>query len=106
DQIAVDDEVRQRSTINDALCRMPLIVAPAGGSVEWSILWPGITCWPDASEAILQKRPSLRCGAEVKIQSRITVFRLREMSPQFGPTEVASENLSVLSQPPRPKAGD
>ena len=105
DQIAVDDQVGQRTTINDALCRMPLIVAPAGGSVGWSIPWPGISCWPDASTAILQKRPSLRCGADVKIQSRVTVFRLRKMSPQFGATEVASENLNVVSQPPRQNPG-
>lgn len=89
----VDGKVVEGVVQHHALCGEPLRVLAPGESATWTCRFSGAGCWSDAPAAVLEERPSLRCGSEVELRSQIWLFRFEDGVERLGGVPVESAPL-------------
>jgi hypothetical protein len=98
-QFLVDGYVLQSTFVHHSLCRTPVIKIPPGGTGEWKVDWIRTGCWEEIPPGIAERLPHLRCGENVEVRSRITLYPIREDVPQSGAMEILSDPVLVATVP-------
>jgi hypothetical protein len=101
----------QMTTLHDALCKYPVVIAPPGGTAVWVTEWKGPADCIEEAEAptgFVRAFPWLICSGEATeatLESEISLFRMRRNKPEWGVIKVVSRPQKIKLIPQR-KTGE
>jgi hypothetical protein len=95
-ELWIAGRLARRVVASPSTCDSQLPQLKPGDALRWSKSWSGPTCWPEVPASIEEKRPELRCGIEIEVETRVEIFAAHQRGESCW---ISSNRAATLTRP-------